>query len=54
VVRLRDKFDQVVAASEARIDLEEILNTVAVAGIKMPVLAEDWAQQTVVTPNLWR
>jgi hypothetical protein len=44
LVGLLDKIDQVIAAAESRIDLQEVLNSVSVVGVEMPALPKDRAQ----------
>ena len=44
LVCLTDELHQVIATAEARIDLEEVLDTVAVVGVQVAALPEDRAQ----------
>ena len=44
LVCLSDELDQVFAGAESRIDVEEVLDPVAVVGVQMPALPEDRAE----------
>jgi hypothetical protein len=43
-MRGSDQVDQIASVAQTRIDVQKILNTVAVVGIQVAALLEDWAQ----------